>query len=56
MKVVDVGQLTRKQRRELDKKVKQGSLVKGKDYSYPKPKTAWCDECYLNFIPDKKGD
>jgi hypothetical protein len=53
MKVVNIGQLTKDQVRELNKKVKKGLLVKGKDYSYPKPKTAWCDECYLNFIPDR---
>jgi hypothetical protein len=55
MKVVNIGQLSKKQVRELNKKVKRGLLVKGKDYNYPRPKTAWTDEYYINFIPDKEA-
>lgn len=51
MRVVNIGQLTKEQVKELDKQVKQGVLFKGKDVSYPKPKTAWCDAYYPNFIP-----
>lgn len=54
MRVVDIGQVTKKQRKELDKKVAQGVLIKGKDFNYPIPKTAWTDEFYLNFVPTEK--
>ena len=54
MVITDIGQLTRAQRRELDRKVKRGELLKGKDLSYPKPKTCWFDALgYPNIIPDE---
>ena len=56
MKIVNIGQLSKKTVRELDKRVKNGELYKGKDMSYPIPKTAWCDRFYPNFIPEVKHD
>ena len=51
MIVTDIGQLTMAQRRELDRKVKRGELWKGKNLSYPKPKTCWFDALgYPNII------
>ena len=52
-KVTDVGQLSRGDKRELDKAVKHGQLMKVWDVSYPKPKRAYTARLgYPNIISD----
>lgn len=53
MRIVNIGQLSKERVRE---RVKAGELYKGKDMSYPIPKTAWCDQFYLNFIPEVNNE